>query len=58
MNYKPERTSRIRAESLRIRFEVEQRRHWRRHLGFHWFQAPLGHVWGDTGGGEGRGRER
>lgn len=58
MNHKPERTSRIRAESLRIRFEVEQRRLWRRHLGFPWFQALLGHVGGDTGGGEGRGGER
>ena len=57
MNRKPERTSRIRAESLRIRFEVEQWRNWKRHLGFPWFQALLGHVWGDTGRGEGRGVE-
>ena len=61
MNRKPERTSRIRAESLRIRFEVEQWRNWKRHLGFPqgfpWFQALLGHVWGDTGRGEGRGGE-
>ena len=56
MNHGTERTSRVLAECLR--FEVEQGRiiGRRRHLGFPWFQAPLGQNFGSyRGRGEGRG---
>ena len=53
MNHETERTSRVLAESLRIRFEVEQGRGHRGAI-----LVPPGSklhsvkTWGDTGGGE------
>ena len=60
MNHNPERTSRIRAESLRIRLKLNGAFGvlWRRHLGFpssKLYSVMFGEIPGEGRGGEGRG---